>query len=56
MNALFDRLKEVSTWQGIISIVTAFGVVISPDLSAGIAGVGVALFSLVSIVMRERAK
>lgn len=54
MENLINRLKEVSTWQGIIGIVTGFGIAISPDLADGIAAAGVAVFGLVSIVRKER--
>lgn len=54
MNNLINRLKEVSTWQGVIGIVTGFGVAISPDLAEGIAAAGVAVFGLVSVVFKER--
>ena len=54
MEALIARLKEVSTWQGIISVVTGFGVAVSPELSDGIIGIGVAVFGLVSVIWKER--
>ena len=54
MNYLLNRLKEASTWQGIIAIVTGFGVTLSPDLREAIASLGVALFALVSVVLKER--
>lgn len=54
MQYLLKRLKELSTWQGIIAIVTGFGVSISPDLREAIATLGVAVFATVSIVLKER--
>ena len=54
MQYLINRLKELSTWQGIIAIVTGFGVAISPELSEAIATLGVALFGAVSVIMKER--
>ena len=54
METLIARLKEVSTWQGIISVVTGFGVAMSPELSDGIIGIGVAVFGLVSVIWKER--
>jgi hypothetical protein len=46
---MLDRLKEPSTWRGIIMILTAFGVVITPDLADGIVALGIALAGGVAI-------
>ncbi len=54
MKTLLNRLKEVSTWQGVITIVTGFGVAISPELASGIAAAGAAVFALVSVIWKER--
>ena len=54
METLIARLKEVSTWQGIIAVLTGFGFVVSPELSDGIIGIGVAVFGLVSVIWKER--
>lgn len=54
MDNLINRLKEVSTWQGLIAILTGFGVVVSGELQGAIAGLGVALFTAVSVIMKER--
>jgi len=54
MDALFNRLKEVSTWQGIIAIVGGFGVAISPEMSGAIIAVATGVFALVSVILKER--
>lgn len=54
MDYMVQRLKEPTTWQGIVTIVTGFGVAISPELSASIVAVGVAAFGIVSVVIKER--
>ncbi|MDY0282327.1 MAG: hypothetical protein RBR35_17410 [Salinivirgaceae bacterium] len=43
---LYSRLKEPSTWRGIVAIITAAGVTLSPEqsaaiVSAGLAGIGI---------------
>jgi hypothetical protein len=45
---------ELSTWQGIIAIVTGFGVALSPELGEAIAILGVAVFGVVSVITKER--
>ena len=54
MNNLLNRLKEVSTWQGIIGIITGFGVLMSDEMRGAITGLGVAAFTAVSVFMKER--
>lgn len=53
-NYIVNRLKEVSTWQGIITMLTGLGVIVSPELRLAIVSTGVAVFGLVSIILRER--
>jgi hypothetical protein len=43
MNYIISRLKEASTWRGLILILTAAGVSISPELGEAIVTVGLAL-------------
>lgn len=54
METLINRLKEVSTWQGIIAIIAAFGVNLSPEMSTGIITAAVSVIGLVSVIMKER--
>ena len=54
MDYFLNRFKEASTWQGIVTIITSFGVAISPNLSEAIIASGVALFGIVSVVLKER--
>ena len=56
MKYLLERLKEVSTYQGIIAMLTAVGVAVSPELAAAIASCGVGVFTLVSVIMAEKKK
>lgn len=54
MQYLINRLMELSTWQGIIAIVTGFGVALSPELGEALAVLGVAVFGVVSVIAKER--
>lgn len=47
MNYVLARLKEASTWRGIIAIVTACGVALSPEQIEAIIATGLALMGIV---------
>lgn len=49
-----DRLKEASTWRGIIAVLTALGVDISPELALKIISVGMGLFGSVGILFPDK--
>lgn len=53
MTYLFDRLKEPSTWRGILGMVTAVGVKLHPELQEAIISAGLALIGLVNIFRKE---
>ena len=44
---ILNRLKEPSTWRGLIAIATACGVQLAPDQINAIVAVGLALIGLV---------
>lgn len=48
-----SRAKEVSTWQGIAVLLTAFGVSISPEQWQAITTVGTGLFGALSVFLPE---
>ena len=56
MNYVIDRLAENSTWRGIILVVTATGVHLSPELSNAIVTAGLGLVGLINVLRKERAK
>jgi len=49
-----SRLKERSTWIGLISFVTALGVSLSPEQSQAIVSAGVALASVVAVFSTDK--
>ena len=53
MNWLIERLKEPTTWRGIIWLATALGVSLRPEVWEQIAAVGMALAGLVGVITRE---
>jgi hypothetical protein len=53
MNYILDRLKEPSTWRGILAMVTAVGVKLHPELQEAIISAGLALIGMVNIFRKE---
>lgn len=53
MAKIITMLKQESTWRGIIAIVTAAGVTISPELSTHIIAVGLALIGSINIAKKD---
>jgi hypothetical protein len=50
------RLKEPSTWRGLILLATSFGMHLSPDQSYAIASLGIALAGGIGVVSPERVR
>jgi hypothetical protein len=44
-----NRLKQESTWRGIILLITAFGVQIAPELQNAIITVGLAIVGAINV-------
>lgn len=55
LSTIVAYLGQDSTWRGIISLATAGGVVVSPELSASIIATGMALIGLIN-VFRDQDK
>jgi hypothetical protein len=47
---IMNRIKQESTWRGIILMLTAFGVQIAPELQEAIITVGLALVGAINII------
>ena len=48
------RLKEPTTWIGLISFATAAGVHLAPDLQESIITAGVAIGATLAVILREK--
>lgn len=55
MSWILSRLQEPSTWRGLVWLLTAAGMTVSPELAAGIVAAGMAVAGLIGVVMKERA-
>jgi hypothetical protein len=49
-----NRLREPSTWRGIIMLATALGMAIKPDLAEAIITLGIALSGGVAVATPDR--
>lgn len=52
---IIERLKEASTWRGVILILTSFGLQISPEQSAAIISVGLGIAGAIGALMPNKA-
>ena len=50
---ILERFQQESTWRGIITIVTAVGVVLKPDQIEAIVAAGLALVGLINIFKKD---
>lgn len=49
---LIDRMRERSTWFGVVSLMTAIGISLSPAQIDAIAAAGMAVAGLVAVITR----
>jgi hypothetical protein len=54
MKYLLDRLNEPSTWRGAVSLVTALGVKLRPDLMEAIISAGLAVMGMINVLRKEK--
>lgn len=53
---LINRLKEPSSWRGLILIATAFGIDLNPEQAYAIASLGMALAGGVGIIAPDKLR
>lgn len=51
---LFDRIREPSTWRGIILLLTAIGVPVAPQLAEAIVTAGLGMAGLVGVMTPDK--
>jgi hypothetical protein len=54
-NYIIDRLKEASTWRGIVLVLTSFGLQISPEQSAAIMSLGLGIAGAIGALTPNKA-
>ena len=51
---IYARLKEPSTWRGIVMLLTGLGVNLSPETASQIVSVGVGLVGLIGVASKDK--
>jgi hypothetical protein len=51
---VIERLKEASTWRGIIMLLTAAGIPMAPEMQHLVISVGMALAGAVGVAMPDK--
>ena len=54
MKYILDRLKEPSSWRGLVMIATAFGVTVNPDLLTAIVATGTGLAGIIGFAFKDK--
>jgi hypothetical protein len=52
---IINRLSEASTWRGLVGLLTAFGIVLSPEQVVSFMSAGTALIALINVFRKESA-
>ena len=53
MTTIIKFLKQKTTWAGLVSLLTGFGVVIKPDLASAIIATGMSVAGLAFVLFDE---
>ena len=53
MNYVLDRLKEGSTWRGLVMLATALGVKLEPDAASAIIAAGLAIVGVINVLRKQ---
>ena len=51
---LLDRLKEPSTWRGLVLIATSAGVAVTPAMADAIVALGIGLAGVIGVVTADK--
>lgn len=52
---IIERLKEASTWRGIVLVLTSFGLQLSPEQSAAIISIGLGVAGAIGALTPNKA-
>ena len=53
INYLLDRLREASTWRGVLALLTAVGVTLEPDQIEAIVAAGLAAIGVIGVFLPD---
>lgn len=52
---ILERGKEASTWRGLVAIVTAAGISLSPELAEALIALGLAVIGILGVFTKDKA-
>ena len=52
---ILERGKEASTWRGLVAVVTAAGISLSPELAEAIVALGLAVIGILGVFTKDKA-
>lgn len=52
---ILERGKEASTWRGLVAIITAAGISLSPELAEAIVALGLAVIGILGVFTKDKA-
>ncbi len=53
---IIERLKESSTWRGIVLVATAAGAALTPDQQAAIVSAGMGIAGMIAVMFPDKRK
>lgn len=51
---MIDKLKEESTWRGLIALATAAGISIQPEMMQAIIALGMGLIGMINVIKKQK--
>jgi hypothetical protein len=51
---ILTRLKEASTWRGLVALLTAAGIGLSPEQGEAITATGLAVIGLIGVFVKDK--
>jgi len=54
MKYFLDRLRERSTWEGLVALAMGLGLTLSPELSSAIVALGVSLVGVLRVLTKDK--
>lgn len=51
---ILQRGKEASTWRGLVALVTAVGISVSPELAEAVVATGLAFIGLLGVFTKDK--
>ena len=54
LDFILERGKEASTWRGLVALVTATGITLSPELTEALVAAGLAIIGILGVLTVDK--